>query len=510
MTRIYSVFKSLAIIIFLLTALLPGNAVLAQKPKSDKESKSTATKPIKTGFDTVGISGLKFRSIGPALTSGRISEIAVDPVNHKRYFVAVSAGGVWRTTNAGTTFEPVFDGEGSYSIGTVNIDPTNPNVIWVGSGENNNQRSVAYGDGVYKSIDGGNSWQNVGLKNSEHIGRVLIHPKNSDIVFVAAIGPLWSAGGDRGLYRTKDGGKTWDQVLKIDEHTGVNDIVADPRNPDIMYASSFQRRRHVFTYLGGGPQSTIYKSVDGGLTWNKSAQGLPATDIGRIGLAISPVDPEIIYAMVEAAMGKGGFFRSTNRGGSWEKMSDYASSGNYYVELVPDPVNKDKIYSMDTWMQVSNNGGKSWDNVGEDFKHVDNHCLWIDPTDNEHLLAGCDGGVYESWDLAKTWQFKANLPVTQFYKVSVDNATPFYNIYGGTQDNFSLGGPSRTISGNGISNEEWFVTHGGDGFETQVDPQNPNIVYAQSQYGGLVRYDKLSGEELGIQPHERNGDPTYR
>ena len=510
MTRIYPAFKYLALIIFLLGTLVPSSEILGQKAKSEKEVKTATPKPIKTGFDTVGLSGLKFRSIGPALTSGRISEIAVDPLNHKRYFIAVSAGGVWRTTNAGTTFEPVFDGEGSYSIGTVNIDPSNPNVIWVGSGENNNQRSVAYGDGVYKSIDGGNTWQNVGLKNSEHIGRVLIHPKNSDVVLVAALGPLWSAGGDRGLYRTKDGGKTWDQVLKIDEHTGVNDIVADPRNPDIMYASSFQRRRHVFTYLGGGPQSTIYKSVDGGLTWNKSAQGLPATDIGRIGLAISPVDPEVIYAMVEAAMGKGGFFRSTNRGGSWEKMSDYAASGNYYVELVPDPVNKDRIYSMDTWMQVSNNGGRSWDNVGEDFKHVDNHCLWIDPTDNEHLLAGCDGGVYESWDLAKTWHFKANLPVTQFYKVSVDNATPFYNIYGGTQDNFSLGGPSRTISGNGISNEEWFVTHGGDGFETQVDPQNPNIVYAQSQYGGLVRYDKLSGEELGIQPHERNGDPTYR
>ncbi|MBL0005928.1 MAG: glycosyl hydrolase [Saprospiraceae bacterium] len=510
MTRIYPAFKYLALIIFLLGTLVPSSEILGQKAKSEKEVKTATPKPIKTGFDTVGLSGLKFRSIGPALTSGRISEIAVDPLNHKRYFIAVSAGGVWRTTNAGTTFEPVFDGEGSYSIGTVNIDPNNPNVIWVGSGENNNQRSVAYGDGVYKSIDGGNTWQNVGLKNSEHIGRVLIHPKNSDVVLVAALGPLWSAGGDRGLYRTKDGGKTWDQVLKIDEHTGVNDIVADPRNPDIMYASSFQRRRHVFTYLGGGPQSTIYKSVDGGLTWNKSAQGLPATDIGRIGLAISPVDPEVIYAMVEAAMGKGGFFRSTNRGGSWEKMSDYAASGNYYVELVPDPVNKDRIYSMDTWMQVSNNGGRSWDNVGEDFKHVDNHCLWIDPTDNEHLLAGCDGGVYESWDLAKTWHFKANLPVTQFYKVSVDNATPFYNIYGGTQDNFSLGGPSRTISGNGISNEEWFVTHGGDGFETQVDPQNPNIVYAQSQYGGLVRYDKLSGEELGIQPHERNGDPTYR
>ncbi|MBK9105052.1 MAG: glycosyl hydrolase [Saprospiraceae bacterium] len=502
----------IASVIFLLCFLALSGPASSQDSKGKKEATSAAKaqKVTKTGFDTLAITGLKFRSIGPSLTSGRISDFAVDPKNHKRYFVAASAGGVWRTTNAGTTFEPVFDGEGSYSIGTIVIDPTNSNVVWVGSGENNNQRSVSYGDGVYKSIDGGTSWKNVGLKNSEHIGRIVVNPKDPSIVYVAAIGPLWADGGDRGVYRSKDGGTTWEQVLKIDEHTGVNDIVMDPRDPNVLYASGFQRRRHVFTYLGGGPQSTIYKSVDGGTTWNKSAEGLPGVDIGRIGLAISPVNPEVIYAMVEAASGKGGLFKSTNRGGSWEKMSGYASAGNYYAELVPDPVDENRLYGMDTWMQVSNDGGKSWGNVGEDFKHVDNHCLWIDPSDHDHLIAGCDGGVYETWDLAKTWQFKANLPVTQFYKVSVDNAEPFYNIYGGTQDNFSLGGPSRTISGNGISNEQWFITHGGDGFETQVDPQNPNIVYSQSQYGGLVRYDKVSGEETGIQPHEREGEDTYR
>ena len=496
----------------LLCMLVPASQAYSQKNKTTKSEKATSGDKDgpKTRFDTVAIAGLKFRSIGPALTSGRISEFAVDPINHKRYFVAVSSGGVWRTINSGTTFEPVFDQEGSYSIGTITLDPSNSNIVWVGTGENNNQRSVAYGDGVYKSNDGGNSWKNVGLKNSEHIGRIVIHPKDPNIVYVAAIGPLWASGGDRGIYRTKDGGTTWEQVLKIDEHTGVNDIVMDPNNPDIIYASSFQRRRHVFTYLGGGPQSSIYKSVDGGQTWNKSAQGLPSVDIGRIALTISPVNTGTIYAMVEAAMSKGGIYRSTNKGSSWEKISDYSSAGNYYVELVPDPVDKDRIYSLDTWMQVSNDGGKSWKNVGEDFKHIDNHCIWIDPTDNDHLLAGCDGGVYESWDLAKTWHYKANLPITQFYKVSVDNAEPFYNIYGGTQDNFSLGGPSRTISGNGISNEQWFVTHGGDGFETQVDPTNPNIVYAQSQYGALVRYDKLSGEETGIQPHERGGEAAYR
>ncbi len=497
---------------FIIVISLFTHSILAQKSSSKKTAKnaSAIVAEKKTGFDTVDISGLKFRSLGPALTSGRISEFAVDPKNPKRYFVAVSSGGVWRTRNAGTTFEPVFDNEGSYSIGTILMDPNNSNVLWVGTGENNNQRSVAYGDGVYKSVDGGSSWKNMGLKTSEHIGRIIVHPTNSDIILVAAIGPLWAAGGDRGVFRSKDGGKTWENVLSVDEHTGVNDIVMDPRYPNVLYASSFQRRRHVFTYLGGGPKSSIYKSVDGGLTWEKSASGLPSVDIGRIGFAISPADPENIYALVEAARGKGGTFRSTNRGASWEKMGDYHSAGNYYQELVADPNRPERLYSMDTWIQVSNDGGKTWKVLGEDFKHIDNHCMWIDPLDTDHFLAGCDGGVYETWDGAKTWHFKANLPVTQFYKVSVDNAEPFYNIYGGTQDNFSLGGPSRTVSANGVANEDWFITHGGDGFETQVDPQNPNIIYSQSQYGVLVRYDKLSGEEVGIQPHENKNETVYR
>ncbi|MEP6648199.1 MAG: glycosyl hydrolase, partial [Saprospiraceae bacterium] len=464
----------------------------------------------KTGFDTVELSGLKFRNLGPALTSGRISDLAVDPKNHKRYFVASASGGVWRTTNSGSTYESVFDGEGSFSIGCISIDPQNSNNIWVGSGENNNQRSVGYGDGVYKSVDGGTSWTNMGLKNSEHIGKVLIHPEHTDVIYVAAIGPLWSSGGDRGLFKSSDGGKIWKNVLTIDANTGVNDVVMDMNNHNIMYASAFQRRRNVFTYIGGGPKSSIYKSTDGGDTWTKSSEGLPVVDIGRIGFAISPAAPDKIYAIVEAARGKGGTFRSINQGATWEKMGDYFSAGNYYDEIVADPNIPDRLYSMDTWLHVTNDGGNSWRNLGENSKHVDNHCMWIDPDDSDHFLVGCDGGVYESFDNAKTWLFKANLPVVQFYNVAVDNAMPFYNIYGGTQDNFSLGGPSRSISGNGISNDEWFITHGGDGFESQIDPDNPNIVYAESQYGGLVRYDKQTGEETGIQPHERKDEGTYR
>jgi photosystem II stability/assembly factor-like uncharacterized protein/uncharacterized coiled-coil protein SlyX len=458
----------------------------------------------------LSLSGLTYRSIGPALTSGRISDFAVNPDNPSEYYVATSSGGVWKTVNAGTTFKPIFDSQGSYSIGCITMDPNNPNVIWVGTGENNNQRSVNYGDGLYKSEDGGSSWKKVGLDKSEHIGKIIVDPRNSDVVYVAAIGPLWSSGGDRGLYKTTDGGATWDTVLYISEHTGINEIVMDPRNPDVMYASALQRRRHVFTYIGGGPESGIYKTTDGGEHWKKVNKGLPQVDLGRIGLAISPADPEIIYAIVEAAQGKGGFYASTNRGASWEKRGSYVTSGNYYQEIIADPVNPNKVFAMNNWMRYTVDGGRTFEIVGEDYKHIDNHCMWIDPTDTDHLLVGCDGGIYETWDHAKTWHFKANLPVTQFYKVAIDSMYPMYNVYGGTQDNFSIGGPTRTTSDHGIVNSDWFITNGGDGFESQVDPDNPNIVFAQSQYGGLVRYDKSNGEKLGIKPQERKGENNYR
>ncbi|MEM6628148.1 MAG: glycosyl hydrolase [Bacteroidota bacterium] len=498
-----NILRSLSVSISLL-AVLTIHPVWGQK--SQKESSSTVNKV----WEDLSLSGLKFRCIGPALTSGRISDFAINPQKPSEYYVATSSGGVWKTINAGTTFDPIFDAQGSYSIGCIAMDPYNPNVIWVGTGENNNQRSVAYGDGVYRSKDGGKSWKHMGLKASEHIGKILVHPADSRVIYVAAIGPLWSAGGDRGVFRSLDGGETWENVLEIDEHTGVTDLVMDPENPNVLYAAAYQRRRHVFTYLGGGPGSAIYKTEDGGNTWEKSSKGLPGVDLGRIGLAISPAHPEYIYAIVEAAEGKGGTYRSANRGASWEKRGGYSTSGNYYQEIIADPKNPEKLYAMNTWMAVSVNGGKSFSVVGEDFKHVDNHCLWIDPEFTDHLLVGCDGGIYETWDTGKTWDFKANLPITQFYKVAVDNAEPFYNVYGGTQDNFSLGGPSRVSTAHGITNADWFITHGGDGFESQVDPENPDIVYAQSQYGVLVRYDKRSGEEVGIQPKARKGENAYR
>ena len=494
------------IVLLIGIVLLFCTSLSAQRKKKKDDQKKE-----KTVLEETNIGGLKFRNVGPALTSGRISHIALaDEGKSASYYVATSSGGVWKTDNWGTTFKPIFDSQGSYSIGCVTVDPNNPNVVWVGTGENNNQRSVAYGDGVYKSNDGGSSWNNVGLKTSEHIGNIVVHPDDSDVVYVSAIGPLWKEGGDRGLYKTTDGGNSWESILTIDEHTGISEVHLDPRNPDVIYAVAHQRRRHVFTYISGGPQSAIHKSTDGGKTWAKITTGLPSVDLGRIGMAISPANPEMIYAIVEAAQGKGGTYRSTNRGASWHKMGGYSTSGNYYQEIIPDPIDPNKLYAMDTWMKVTTNGGKSWTNVGEDFKHVDNHSIWIDPNLTSHLLVGCDGGIYETFDAGKNWDFKANLPITQFYKVALDNDEPFYNIYGGTQDNFSLGGPSRVSTTHGIQNSDWFITHGGDGFESQVDPENPNIVYAQSQYGVLVRYDKLSGEEVGIQPKERKNEKGYR
>ncbi|MFN2578058.1 MAG: glycosyl hydrolase [Pyrinomonadaceae bacterium] len=452
--------------------------------------------------------GLRFRSLGPAFTSGRVVGFAVDPNNAAKYFVASASGGVWKTINNGNTWTPVFDREGSYSIGAIVLDPKNPLTVWVGTGENNSQRSVSYGNGVYRSDDGGKTWRNVGLKTSEHIGRIAIDPKDSNIVYVAAQGPLWGPGGDRGLFKTIDGGKTWKNLLNISENTGVTDVVIDPQNPETVYAASYQRRRHMFTLIDGGPESAIYKSTDGGATWNKLRAGLPANDMGRIGLAVSPVDTNIIYATIESGDRKGGIFRSSDRGGSWEKRNEFDAGAMYYARVVADPKDAERIYVMNVFLMVSDDGGRTLRRLGERSKHVDNHEIWIDPNNNDHYLVGCDGGVYESYDRGSNWFFKSNLPVTQFYDVTTDNATPFYNVFGGAQDNYAFGGPSRTRNASGIVNADWFVTQGGDGFRTQVDPEDPNIIYAELQNGNIVRGDKRTGERMGIQPQAgRNEDP---
>lgn len=487
-----------------LILVIAASGTFAQK-KKDKVDDAN-----KYWLKSSQLSGLKFRNIGPALTSGRVADIAVNPNNFNEYYVAIASGGVWKTTNHGVSYSPIFDGEGSYSVGCITMDPNQPATIWVGTGENNNQRSVGYGDGVYKSTDGGKSWKNMGLKESEHISKIIVDPRNSDVVYAAAYGPLWSEGGDRGVYKSTDGGENWEQIHSVSKHTGAADLIMDPQNPDILYASFHQRRRHVFTYIGGGPESAIYKTTDGGKTWKESKSGLPEGKMGRIGLAVSPADANVVYAIVEAEKGKGGFFRSTNKGATWDKQSDYATSGNYYQEIICDPHDVDKVFSMNTWLHHTENGGKSFVKTGETNKHVDNHCIWINPTNTDHWIVGCDGGIYETYDHASTWEYKANLPVTQFYKVSIDYDTPFYNVFGGTQDNNSQGGPSRTINNAGILNADWYITVGGDGYETQVDPTNPNIIYSQWQYGGLIRYDRESGERIGIKPQPGKGEAAFR
>ena len=455
--------------------------------------------------------GLAFRGIGPAMISGRITDLAVDPRNNAIRYVTAGSGNVWKTINSGTTWTPIFDDQGSYSIGCVTLDPKNPLTVWIGTGENNSQRSVAYGDGVYRSMDGGVSWENLGLKNSEHIAKILIDPRDSNRVLVAAQGPLWAPGGDRGLYETRDGGKTWKAILTVDENTGVTDVVPDPRNPDVLYAATYQRRRHIWTLIDGGPGSGIQKTLDGGMTWKKLTNGLPKEDMGRIGLAIAPSKPDVVYAVIEAANKAGGFYRSTDQGGSWDKRSDHvAGSAQYYQELFVDPKIETRVYSMDTWMQVTEDAGKTFHKVGETFKHVDNHVLWIDPADTDHLLAGCDGGLYESYDRGTTWAWFENLPLAQFYKLGLDEALPFYNVYAGTQDNNTVGGPSRSRTVHGIVNADWYITTGGDGFQTVVDPKDPNIVYSESQHGVLVRYDKLTGEQIDIQPQPGADEPGLR
>ncbi len=483
--------------------------VLPLRAQDDDDAAAEGGK--KKELNSTMLSGLKFRSIGPALPSGRIIDFAVNPRNTAEFYVAVASGGVWKTSNNGISFSPVFEKEASYSIGCVTLDPGNPHIVWVGSGENNSQRSVSWGDGVYRSADGGKSWKNMGLKKSEHIGKIVVDPSDTRIVYVAAQGPLWGPGGDRGLYKTTDAGNSWTPVLSISENTGVTDVVMDPRDPKVLYAASYQRRRHVWTLINGGPESRIFKTTNGGASWDTLSGGLPAGDVGRIGLAISPANPDYIYAIIEASEDKGGAFRSTDRGASWERRSEYSTvSAQYYNELICDPLDPEKVYSLDTYTRVSTDGFKTYRHLGNRRRHVDDHALWIDPSNTSHLRIGGDGGVYESYDGGEKWQFFGNLPVTQFYRVAVDNATPFYFVYGGTQDNNSLGGPSRTNKADGIFSEDWFYTNGGDGFESQIDPDNPNIVYAQSQYGGLVRFDKASGERLSIQPQPAPGENGYR
>lgn len=474
---------------------------------------STAADVPESRMTAETFSGLELRSIGPALMSGRIADIAIHPTDPSIWVVAVGSGGVWKTVNAGTTWTPIFDDEASYSIGCVTIDPANPHVIWVGTGENVGGRHVGFGDGIYRSLDGGASWENMGLGGTEHLSKIIIHPEDSNTLWVAAQGPLWSPGGERGLFKTTDGGATWTNVLSAGDYTGVTDVVIDPRDPQTLYAATWQHHRTVAAVIDGGPESGIFKTTDGGATWTELERGLPDGNMGKIGLAISPQNPDVLYAAIELDNRRGGVWRSANRGASWEKRSDTVAGGtgpHYYQELVASPHAFDRIYLMDVRIQVSDDGGATFRRLSEQDKHSDNHALVFRADDPDYLLVGTDGGIYESFDLAESWRFVANLPVTQFYKLALDDSEPFYNVYGGTQDNNTQGGPVRTASVNGIRNADWFITLFADGHQPAVEPGNPNIVYSEWQEGNLTRTDRATGGIVYIQPQSEPGDPPER
>ncbi|MCL6265948.1 WD40/YVTN/BNR-like repeat-containing protein [Flagellimonas myxillae] len=468
----------------------------------------TAQKPDSTTFK-----GLAFRSLGPALTSGRIADIAIHPKNESVWYVAVGSGGVWKTINSGTTWKPIFDKQSSYSIGCVTIDPNNPSTIWVGTGENVGGRHVGFGDGIYVSHNEGKTWKNMGLKSSEHLSKIIVHPENSNVIMVASQGPLWSKGGERGFYKSTDGGKTWKRTLGNSEWTGVTDIVMDPTNPDVIYAATWDRHRTVAALMGGGPGSGLHKSTDGGETWTKLSNGLPKSNMGKIGLAISPFNNETLYAAIELNRRKGGVYISKNGGGSWTKQSDAvagATGPHYYQELYASPHHEGKLFLMNNEVLVSDNHGKTFTTMNEEKKHVDSHAMAFKKSDPDYVLFGTDGGLYESYDLTKTWRYFSNLPLIQYYKVAVDDSAPFYNIYGGTQDNGSHGGPSRTASAAGILNSDWWVTLGADGHQSATEPGNPDITYGEFQQGWLWRIDQTTGETVFVQPQPAAGEPHER
>ena len=453
------------------------------------------------------LANLQWRNIGPAIASGRVIDIAVDPRDHDVVYVASAAGGLFKSVDHGTTWRPVFERERTISLGAVAIADANPNVVWVGTGEANNQRSSSWGDGVYKSEDGGKSWRHMGLEGSRHVGAIAIDPRDDDVVFVAALGSLWGSGGERGLFKSIDGGATWRRVLQVDEHTGVVDVVMDPRDPDRLFAAAYQRQRRNWSFVGGGPGSGVYRSEDGGETWERLQNGLPDGDIGKIGFAVSPSRPDTVYAIVQAQeRDRTGVYVSHDRGASWERRNALDPTPWYYSQIRVDPQDAERVYVLGTRLSVSDDGGRTFRNDGAAGIHVDHHALWIDPDDPTHMIVGNDGGLAFTYDRGVSWDFAPNLPVTQFYHIAVDSRRPFYTVCGGTQDNNTWCGPAGTRNADGIVNDDWYVTVGGDGFYAQVDPTDPTIVYSESQYGGLVRFDTRTGERKRIQPQPPAGE----
>jgi len=476
-----------------------------------------ATSPLyaQSGNDQLtmeAFSGLEFRGIGPSITTGRVSDLEVDPNDGNVWYVTVGSGGLWKTVNRGNTWTPIFDEYPSYSHGAIVVDPRNSDVVWLGTGENTHNRSTSYGDGIYKSTDAGATWTQVGLADSQKIQRILIDPRDSDIVYVATAGPLWNSGGDRGLYKTTDGGASWNRVLHVSEDTGITDAVLHPEDPDTIYAAAYQRRRRNAMTIGGGQEAGIFKSTDAGGSWERIENGIPTVDKGRIALGVDPRNPDRVYAMVVAQGDNGGFFVSENAGDSWQRMSDYSGGDpQYYGEIFVDPHRPDTIWNIEVPIMRSTDKGVTWERMPFQM-HVDHHEIVFDEGDPMHMWIGNDGGLYETYDGGATWRHFTNLPLSQFYRVSADDTRPFYRVCGGAQDNGTVCGPSRTLNSAGIRTSDWYSVGGGDGFQAYFDLSNPDIVYAQSQNGALNRLDLSTGERAGIRPSGggSSGDPQDR
>ena len=474
-----------------------------------------------TSLETA-ISHLQYREIGPAIMGGRIADLAVVESKPQLFYVATGTGGVWKTENHGTSWTPLFDDQPASSIGDVTLDQANPNLVWVGTGEPQNRQSSGWGNGVYKSTDAGNTWRHMGLEETKHIGRIVIHPRNPDIVYVAAVGDLWAPNEERGVYRTRDGGQTWQRVLYVDQHTGAIDLAMDPGDPNTIFAAMYQRRRTGWGFSSGGPGSGLYRTFDGGDSWTELTAGLPEGDKGRIGIDVFRQDGNVVYALVEAdarapgqgfggggdGESQGGMFRSLDRGDTWEKMSDANPRPMYYSQIRIDPSNVDRIYVLGGSLTVSDDGGRTFRSDGAEQIHVDHHALWIDPNDPDHLIIGSDGGVSASWDGTAHWRMFDNIPLGQFYAIGYDMRDPYY-VCGGLQDNDPWCGPSNTRSFHGIRNQDWYETAYGDGFFTIVDPTDSTIVFTETQGGNMNRYDLTTGEKTPMRPitgPRENGD----
>lgn len=466
------------------------------------------------GFENA-LKNLRFRAIGPATMGGRVDDLAIVESDPRVIYVGAAAGGIFKTINAGQSWQPLFDDQPNPSIGDLALSPSNPSILYAGTGEPNNRQSSSWGNGVYKSTDGGATWTHLGLKETHHIGRIVVHPTNPDIVYVAAQGDLWGPNKERGVYRSMDGGATWTLTLFVNEDTGANDIAIDPQSPNILYATMYQRRRTVFGYAGSGPGSGVYRSTDGGAHWTKLGgagvgRGLPAAgDLGRCALDIYRRNSNIVYALIEHET-QGGVYRSEDKGATWTRMGNTNPRPSYFSQIRVDPNNDTRVWLGGVNIYYSQDAGRTFDQSRFRDVHSDVHAIWIDPANSDHLVIGCDGGVWSTWDSGRNWAHHNNIPLGQFYEIAYDFQKP-YRVCGGLQDNYSWCGPSSTTQTLGIGNEDWFTVQGGDGFYNRIDPSDPNIIYAESQDGSLSRRDLRTSQSKSIRPLEPNDTaPRYR